>query len=254
MNNANIKIAGGSKYWFEDLRLIYDLDLAAQVIPNSTMTYPQKVNAMVRLAWFVGLLGSLINLNYLYLYIPICVMLLTYVLYLFRKQEYLAAVKQSQMAATANGIGKPGAVPAQAPGILDPKLAEKFANYLDNTYYAKPSGDNPFMNPLPFDSRQRPPTSPSIANPVTKAEIELAYDMGTYRDSNDVWDKNNGKFRFNTVPATTYPNDQTGFANWLYKTPATCKEGNGAQCIANIHDRTLYRRVENGIGSGGAAI
>ncbi len=248
MNTSN------GKYWFEDLRLIYDLDLAAQVIPNSTMTYPQKVNAMVRLAWFIGLLGSVITLNYLYLYIPVCVMLLTYVLYLFRKQEYLAAVKQSHMAATASGIGKPGAISAQAPGILDPKLAEKFANYLDNTYYAKPTDDNPFMNPLPFDSRQRPPASQSIANPVTKAEIELAYDMGTYRDSNDVWDKNNGKFRFNTVPATTYPNDQSGFANWLYKTPATCKEGNGAQCIANIHDRTLYRRVENGIGSGGAAI
>ena len=38
-------------------------------------------------------------------------------------------------------------------------------------------------------------------------------------------------------PNTSYPNNQGSFANWLYKTPPTCKEGNGAQCIANIPSR-----------------
>jgi hypothetical protein len=239
------------KYWFEDMRILYDMDLYSELLPKSGMTYPQKINAVVRLSWLVGLAGMIVNFNYLYLYIPVITMLLTYILYLFRKQEYLAALKQAQMQATVNDTASK--LP-MGESSMDPKLVEKFADYLDIAYYNKPTADNPFMNAMPFDDRKRAPASPSIYNPVTKAEIELAYDSGTYRDVNDVWDKNNGKFLFNTMPATTYPNDQSGFANWLYRTPLTCKEGNGAQCIANIHDRTLYRRVENGIGSGGAAI
>ena len=41
------------------------------------------------------------------------------------------------------------------------------------------------------------------------------------------------KENFYTTPNTTIPNNQGDFANWLYKTPKTCKEGNGNQCVAN---------------------
>ena len=37
----------------------------------------------------------------------------------------------------------------------------------------------------------------------------------------------------NNPMVTTIPNEQTKFADWLYNTPDTCKEGNGAQCVAN---------------------
>lgn len=36
--------------------------------------------------------------------------------------------------------------------------------------------------------------------------------------------------QFYTLPAKTIPNDQTGFAKWLYETPQTCKE-NTMNCL-----------------------
>ena len=35
----------------------------------------------------------------------------------------------------------------------------------------------------------------------------------------------------------TIPNNQVDFANWLYMTPKTCKEGNGNQCVGNNRER-----------------
>jgi hypothetical protein len=46
------------------------------------------------------------------------------------------------------------------------------------------------------------------------------------------------------MPSTTIPNDQTAFAKWLYLSPPTCKEGNGAQCVANNYER-LEGRTQN---------
>ena len=49
----------------------------------------------------------------------------------------------------------------------------------------------------------------------------------------NIFSKNNSQRQFYTTPVTTIPNDQKSFANWLYKTPPTCKENNGNQCVAN---------------------
>ncbi len=46
---------------------------------------------------------------------------------------------------------------------------------------------------------------------------------------------------FYSMPSTTVPNDQTGFANWCYKLPKTCKEGNGVQCYNNLYNRSFIR-------------
>ena len=46
-----------------------------------------------------------------------------------------------------------------------------------------------------------------------------------------------------SIPGRSVPNDQGGFAKWLYATPPSCKEGNGLQCGAN----------QLGIGSGPGA-
>ena len=54
-----------------------------------------------------------------------------------------------------------------------------------------------------------------------------------YKDVSDIFSKNNSQRQFYTTPVTTIPNDQGSFADWLYKTPPTCKENNGNQCVAN---------------------
>lgn len=227
------------KYWFEDMNELISLDNMNQFLPSREMTYPAKVNSLVRLAWYMGILAGIFTSNYLYLYIPIITMIVTYILYLFRHQELQTTLTQQKIEKALAQQG--GIVPVKE---LDPKLVEKFQDYLNtNGLLTRPSDNNPFMNPMPFDDRKRAQAVPILSNPVNRAEIELAYDKGNWRDVNDVWDRNNGKRQFFTMPWTTYPNDQGSFANWLYKTPPTCKEGNGAQCVANLHD-DLTRRVE----------
>lgn len=227
------------KYWFEDMNELISLDNMNQFLPSREMSYPAKVNSLVRLAWYVGILSGIFTSNYLYLYIPIITMIVTYVLYLFRHQELQTSLTQQKIEKALSQQGNVAPVKE-----LDPKLVEKFQDYLDtNGMLTRPSDNNPFMNPMPFDDRKRSSAVPILSNPVNRAEIELAYDKGNWRDVNDVWDRNNGKRQFFTMPWTTYPNDQGSFASWLYKTPPTCKEGNGAQCVANLHD-DLTRRVE----------
>ena len=75
-------------YWFQDLsNSLFNLDFALRIFPNTNMTYPEKINSMVRLSIYIGLILALLYANYLFLYIPIIVMIMTYLLYIFRINE-----------------------------------------------------------------------------------------------------------------------------------------------------------------------
>lgn len=236
------------KYWFHDLKVLSQN--YQNVIPRIEMSYSEKVNALVRLLIIVGLLLSLAYFNHLFLYIPILGMLVTYTLYLFREQELKATpipnstvnTNINKSANTINGIQFNN-------NKLDKDLLDKFEGYLDEVKYTQPDTENPFMNPLPFDSRTRPPASNTLNNSIKATEVEVAFDYGNYRDVNDIFNKNNGKRQFFTMPSTTYPNNQGAFANWLYKTPPTCKEGNGDQCVANYYTPLNRSLMTPGVGS-----
>lgn len=221
------------KYWFQDLNLLINVDKLDEFLPKSYMSYPEKVNSLVRLSIYIGLLLSVINKNYLYLYIPIGTMLLTVVLYLLRqvneesKREQKSIENLSQMGNEGTDINK-----IFSDNNSNNTKTEKF----DNTKKCSKSTDeNPFMNPMPFDNRKRAKACPLNKN--TKMEIEKNFNQGLFRDVGDIFNKSSSQREFYTVPTTTYPSDQTDFANWLYKTPKTCKEGNGAQCVANTQER-----------------
>ena len=255
-----------NKYLFQDLTVLTNLDLAGEVFPAKEMSYPQKVNAIVRFAWYLGLLGAIVNSNILWLYVPFVVMILTYILYLFRVKENGATKGLAQTLDAQSGrtqIGQsinqlnqsmPNGHSSSTTNTNATSSLSKFANYLNASgMCVEPSTDNPFMNAMPFDNRLRAAGCQTTGNPAREIDVEMKYDVGRYRDANDIWNSDGGRRQFFTMPWTTYPNDQGSFANWLYKTPTTCKEGNGDQCVANLHDRTLYRRVESGIASGGSA-
>ena len=92
--------------------------------------------------------------------------------------------------------------------------------------------DNPFMNKLLSDKEQISACNPlSIDN---KREIETNFNEKLYMDIGDVFQTNNSQRQYYTTPVSSNVNKQTDFANWLYLTPDTCKEGNGNQCIANM--------------------
>ena len=76
-----------------------------------------------------------------------------------------------------------------------------------------------------------------IFNKKIKKLVNDKFSQGLYKDINSVYDRENSQREFFTMPSTTIPNNQGDFANWLYMTPKTCKEGNGNQCVANNRER-----------------
>ena len=235
-NNTN------EKYWFHNIKIL--IQNYQNILPHKDMTYPQKINALVRLSIVIGLVLSIVYYNHLFLYIPVITMLMTYILYLFREQELQQNIKQLEVNNNKQNL-KFNNIPLN----INKDLVNKFEGYLDEVEYVQPETENPFMNAMPFDSRQRNPAARTVGNPIKEAEVEVTFDNGTFRDVNDVFDKNNGKRQFFTMPWTTYPNNQGGFADWLYKTPPTCKEGNGAQCVANYYTPLNRNMLTPGVGS-----
>lgn len=238
----NINNINNENYWFHDLTTLTKNYM--NIIPRMEMTYPQKVNSLIRLLIIVGIVLSIIYHNHLFLYIPVLGMLVTYTLYLFREQEFKTQLNTTPTKHHTQNNNK-----SLLNGFVDSTLIDKFEGYLDDVKYTQPDNDNPFMNPLPFDNRKRKPATNTLNNKVKQSEVEVLFDYGNYRDVNDIFDKNNSKRQFFTMPWTTYPNDQGGFANWLYKTPPTCKEGNGAQCVANYYTPLNRNLITPGKGS-----
>lgn len=245
--NRNIKYTTNTpsheNYWFQDLAgTIFNLDYAIKIIPSGGMTYAEKINALVRLSIYIGLILALFYSNFLFLYIPILTMIGTYVLYLFRldvldKTRSMSGANASLADVPASSKNK--AMQRNMVGIsggANGVDGESFEDILNIRRCIAPNGENPFMNPLVFDSRLRDTACDAI-KPENQLKIEKEFNSHCIKDISDIWNHNSGRRQFYTVASTTYPNDQGAFANWLYKVPPTCKEGNGAQCVANVPSR-----------------
>jgi hypothetical protein len=105
----------------------------------------------------------------------------------------------------------------------------------------EPTIDNPYMNVLLTDYTENPNREAlsklnAYPNERLQKDIDDKFNYNLYRDVEDIFDRMSSQRQFYTMPVTTIPNEQGKFANWLYKTPPTCKEGNGAQCNANIYN------------------
>jgi len=261
MRNSQIH----ENYWFQDLSTsIFNLDYALKILPSGFMTYPEKINSIVRLSIYFGLILSFFYRNYLFLYIPIIVMILTYILYIFRIDQLDSKREQYGPNSKLNDISQNNLI-----DLANKNMSTTYDNYGRRNGYgnrnynnfkdilnikqcSKPNNLNPFMNPLLFDSRNR-----SSACDAVKEEnqelIEAEYNKYCIKDVSDIFNHNSGRRQFYTVPSTSYPNNQGGFANWLYKTPPTCKEGNGAQCVANYYVPLNREMITPGVGSISAA-
>ena len=73
------------------------MDKLDEFIPKSYMSYPEKVNALIRASIYVGLILPFIYKNYLYLYIPVLTMILTIVLYALRKVNQETAARNKEL-------------------------------------------------------------------------------------------------------------------------------------------------------------
>lgn len=236
-----------SNYWFNDLNELIDYNKLDRFIPKYGMSYKEKTNAIVRLSIYVGLVLGILTRNYLYLYVPLGMMLFSYIMYLLKKVDKESNEKIKQ------------ALKASNTKVTDVdkhhlNIPEKFGNYLptddglnfdeirrnkqieQDQFLNKKCTDstrhNPFMNPSPMAPRDiGAPCSP--LNEENQRIIEKNFNKGLFKDANDIFNKRNGFRQFYTVPGNTFPNNRDTFMKWCYSRPKTCKEGNGNQCVAN---------------------
>lgn len=237
--NSNQILDKNSKnvYWFQDLNLLSNIDSLDKLYPTKKMSRAEKVNSLVRLSIILGIILSLFNRNSNWLIIPTGFMILTYVLYLFRVDKDNKKIEEVESSNQYNNSKE-----------LPKEIKEKFECMKQNKYCSEISENNPFMNPLPFDNRNRPPAC-DVLDKKIQSKINNTYGRGIYHDSSDIFRGNDGLRQFYTTSSTTYPSNRDSFAKWLYGTPPTCKEGNGNQCVANLYHPIQRRLFAPGHGS-----
>ena len=186
-------------FWYDDYKVLFENP--DEFYPSHDMSLVEKLNAITRLALYIGVILVLITMNYVYLYIPIGIGLFTIFVYRMQKDN----------------------------------VEKFFADYdrlacTEQKPCVKPTADNPFMNFNNItDDRDRPPACKSYDNQEIKEDIEEKFNENLYRDVGDLYGKNNSQREFYTMPNTKSVNDQTSFAKWCYYQGPTCKE-DGTRC------------------------
>lgn len=115
---------------------------------------------------------------------------------------------------------------------------------VSNLNYAckMPTEDNPFMNPDIDDyeeANENPPVACNADNEDIPEQIDKSFRKDLYLNYDDAYKKKNFERQFYTVPNTSIPNHQTEFAQWLFKSPETCKE-NQERCLR--HEDLRFKR------------
>jgi hypothetical protein len=203
-----------SPFWFQDPRILFDSNAFYQVLPMTGMTFAEKINAILRFFLYIGVFLALALREPNWVFLPIVAGLTTYAMarfYTERSDAMQSYMKENNVA------------------IED-----------DGTVCMLPTVENPFMNPSVVDFKDRPlrPRACDVTSSGMQKDIEHEFNKRFAKDFDDVYGRNGNSRAFYTVPNTEVPNDQTSFAEWLYGTGPTCKEGNGAGC-----ERLNYRYI-----------
>lgn len=98
----------------------------------------------------------------------------------------------------------------------------------------RPSAENPFMNVLLDEIKYNPtrPPAADVSSPEVADTLDAFFRVQWSSDPTDVFGRTQSQRMFVTQPATSIPNDQESYQNWLYRIPGkTCKEGGREACL-----------------------
>jgi hypothetical protein len=197
-----------SKFWANDLSSFITPDNYFQVIPTGEMKFEEQLNAACRLSLYYSLIVAFGKRDLNAFAVALIVFAITYYLYYNRNPNNYKKEIERYM------------------GIAYDKPTQ--------SYCYKPTKQNPFMNVSYNDIKDFPnrPSACRITQPSVKKTVNNLFNEGQYHEVDDIFGRKTSSRQFVTNPITTIPNDQEGFAKWLYGTnKPTCKEGNGSQCI-----------------------
>ena len=198
------------KIWYEDIQGFITSGNYYVMLPTENMTIQEKLNALVRFFLYLGILLALIKADSRYLFFGIVAAIISILV----NEMYLQKRLKQERFLNEKGVG-----------IVDSKIC------------SLSTVDNPFMNASVADYGYNPdrPSACSITNDNVQDRVEDNFNARLFKDVGDLYGKMASQRQFYTMPNTKIPNDQTGFAEWLYGTGPTCKEGNGIACHQNMY-------------------
>jgi hypothetical protein len=194
------------KIWYQDISNFFYKDAMFRILPLQSMTLEEKINAIIRFFIYLGIILSLVLMDARYLFMGIIALVLSYPIYEFDNKERNTA---------------------------ETFLKSNDIDIIDNKPCTRSSVENPFMNPTIVDIGYKPdrPEACNIStNQNVKDLVKNNFDERVFKDYTDIWGRQHSSREFYTVASTTIPNKQGEFAEWLYGSAATCKEGNMALC------------------------
>ena len=209
--------------WLEDINVLFKKENLFKYIPLETYTNYEKINAMMRLTLYFSVLFSFLYKNLNFLFIFIFCGIITYIMYLNEDKKETKVLEKN--------IEKYSNIEKDK-DIKNYKINHK--KYLKKCVL--PTRNNPFMNVLLTDNRQRKGAC-DANDPKIKKLVESKFSKGLFTNIDSIYNNENSQREFYTTANTTIPNKQNEFAKWLYDTPNTCKEGNGNQCVGNNMER-----------------
>jgi hypothetical protein len=200
----------GNVAWYRDLVNFITRDNFLVFFPTSDMGTIAKMNAIMRLTIYFSIITMLATRDIRVLYILVVIGILT-----------VGIIEMD----TGTNIKKREAFERRGYGV--DKRSGKICK--------APAENNPFMNVLMHEYAQDPQRADAcdVENESVKERMKNLFDKDVIRDIDDIFHKKASDRQFYTTANTGIPNDQSGFANWLYKIDnKTCKEGNGVNCYS----------------------
>ena len=209
-----------TNFWLNDLTVLFNRNNLLQIIPYNYLSLNDKLNSIFRLSIYFSVLMFVLKKDYRYLAVILIVGILTVI------------VNRNSKALNIESNNSP----------LD--IINDSNSNSDTQGCKLPTASNPFMNPTfkDFEDGNLQKSCNSYDNSVIRSMENEYFNNGLYRDQTDIFNKNNSQREFYTMPVNSIINDTVKFAEWCYKTPPTCCEGNAIQCAADILGSTLNMR------------
>jgi hypothetical protein len=193
-------------FWFDDPSILWHPDRVLEFFPGNRQTFPEKFNSLTRF----GIIGAVaLGIGRRTLRFALMMLALMVIVFLGSKHAeaswwggYFFRRPQDPMK-------------AQNPGREGLTVMECQA----------PTPDNPYANVMLTDLQDRPDRPPACPGPEAAAEADARYYESLYMNVEDVYNRQANARQFYTTANTTIPNDQKGYAEFLYGNPnPTCKE------------------------------
>jgi len=202
-------------FWYNQLNILYDKNKLFEIFPVKEYDTSRKLNAVLRFSIYYSLIIFLYNRNTNIFAVPVVTALVTYFIW-----KNSSSIQSESLDTQLRN------------DTMDPITSGEH-----NLGCTLPNKDNPFMNTPFFDvaaDKELPKSCTSYDNKGIQRKIEKEFDKGLYKNYTDIFRKENSQRQFFSVPGRGGVPDQSAFANWLYKTPSTCKEGNKLACLSGV--------------------